>query len=92
MLKSIFRSTCLLALATLSLAEIAPALAGENSCTGDVSNCRACQYRAKDLAQTPPAALVPTPEQPAPLVEPPPVQTPAAPPETMPVPPRRGRG
>jgi hypothetical protein len=99
MLKSIIRSACLLALATLSLAEMTPALATDNTCAADCTRTRPCEYKARELTLTPPAGLVPTEEPPAPLVDPPPVETPVSPPQPLPEPPaprpgrnRRGRG
>jgi hypothetical protein len=86
-------------MATLSLAEIAPALAADfcpaNSCVNEAVRCRNCEYRAKDLSQTPLQELTPTPEQPAPMVDPPAVETPVAPPAPLTPPPgkfRPGRG
>lgn len=98
MLKLFMRATGLLAFASLSLIEMAPATANGNTCANDCTRTRPCEYRGRELTLVPPPPLVPTAEPPAPLIDPPPVETPVTPPEPVrPLPPkpginRRGRG
>jgi hypothetical protein len=96
MLKSIIRSTTLVAAAVLGLTST-PAFAADNTCVGQCSRTRPCEYNAKALSLTAPALPVPQGDAPVQMIDPPAVETPQAPPEVIPTPPRRrgsirGRG
>jgi hypothetical protein len=85
MLKSIVRSTTLVAAAVLGLTST-PAFANDNTCVSNCSRTRACEYRAKAVALTAPALPVPQGDAPVQMIDPPAVETPQAIPQPAPLP------